>query len=266
MIASAVTTVSVSVGLWVILQEIGLLPMGLAGSKGLALALGLGIALSFTRFAVVPRVLFVGATLCVLIVGLSPLSAMITAWWPRRDPLTPPIQAVVVLSGGLKRDTLLNGPSADRLIAGFEIVRTMTAPLLLTTRVQAGSAGQRISSDADQERLVRLLASQAEWIRTPLVRTTRDEALESQRLLSPRGVHRIAVVTSPMHTRRACAVFEAVGFEVVCVPGLMRSGAGRMPDNPQERINAFGQWVYELAGMVKYRSRGWLRAPSATAH
>ena len=45
----------------------------------------------------------------------------------------------------------------------------------------------------------------------------------------------LAVVTSPMHTRRACATFEAVGLRVVCVPAAVR-GSGLYPDaNAEDR-------------------------------
>jgi hypothetical protein len=64
-----------------------------------------------------------------------------------------------------------------------------------------------------------------------------------------------------MHTRRACASFEAVGFEVVCVPSRMRGAAGRIiSPSPRFRLAAFGEWVYEVAGIAKYRTLGWVHA------
>ena len=88
-----------------------------------------------------------------------------------------------------------------------------------------------------------------------------DEATGVATLLGSRHLRRIAVVTSPMHTRRACAVFEAVGFVVSCTAARMRDASG-LPDarTPVNRLALFGQWIYEVAAMADYAARGWLRS------
>ena len=69
----------------------------------------------------------------------------------------------------------------------------------------------------------------------------------------------LAVVTSPMHTRRACATFEAVGVGVVCVPAEVRE-SGLHPDaNAEDRLRAFRSLLYELFASSSYKSRGWIR-------
>jgi uncharacterized SAM-binding protein YcdF (DUF218 family) len=66
------------------------------------------------------------------------------------------------------------------------------------------------------------------------------------------------VVTSPFHSRRACAVFEKVGFAVACLPADSRDLPVSRIITPKDRLRAFQLWIYEVAGDIRYRQRGWL--------
>ena len=59
-------------------------------------------------------------------------------------------------------------------------------------------------------------------ILTP-VGTTRLEAERTRDMANREGWKRIIVVTSPIHTRRACATFETVGLAVTCRPSPDRT-------------------------------------------
>ena len=91
------------------------------------------------------------------------------------------------------------------------------------------------------------------------VHTTRDEATQSWRLLGARGATRVAVVTTPLHTSRACAAFEAVGFTVTCVAAVWRAYNVTAPDGWRDRLALFRDWLYERAAALEYRQRGWTR-------
>ena len=78
------------------------------------------------------------------------------------------------------------------------------------------------------------------------------------RLLLPAGARSIALVTSPMHTRRACATFERAGFRVHCVSSGEGLAVTRHPVTSLDRLAAFREYVYERLGMVEYRAKGWL--------
>jgi uncharacterized SAM-binding protein YcdF (DUF218 family) len=83
--------------------------------------------------------------------------------------------------------------------------------------------------------------------------------LRMKRVADARGWRRIAVVTSPLHTRRACATFEAVGFQVLCVPAALR-GSGLDPQSiPEDRFRGFRLWLYETFATNSYKRRGWIR-------
>jgi len=76
--------------------------------------------------------------------------------------------------------------------------------------------------------------------------------------LSGDGDAPVILVTSPYHTRRACAAVEHEGLSVVCSPsaetnfdikGLTRSDGRRL---------AFSAALHERIGLLLYGWRGWL--------
>lgn len=196
-----------------------------------------------------------------LIVAFTPIMTPLTANWVRVDPLpTGVLDAVVVLSGGVKSDTALNSSAADRLIGGLELMRAGRGRRLVTTRVVLRFGDRMVSSDSDQARLVALASIEAPWDIVDNVHTTRDEAVNTAKLLLPVSAQSIVLVTSPLHTRRACAAFEAVGFRVICRPSRERDYATNPPHGKLDRLAALRSYGYEVAGMVKYWAKGWLRA------
>jgi uncharacterized SAM-binding protein YcdF (DUF218 family) len=65
----------------------------------------------------------------------------------------------------------------------------------------------------------------------------------------------VALVTSPLHTTRACAAFEAAGLKVVCVPADDREVSLGSLSAPA-RLMLFREWLHERAGMAWRRLRG----------
>jgi len=194
-----------------------------------------------------------------IVVAGTPIVVPFTSRWIRADALpSDTVDAVVVLSASILSDSSLSATAADRLLSGLELMRAGRARRLITTRqVQRGDDGD-FSSDADQQRLISLASVNDKWTVIPGARTTRDEALLTGRFLIPQGERRIIVVTSPLHTRRACAVFEAVGFSVVCRPARERTVVTNPPFGVHDRLGALRSYIYELAAFLKYRALGWL--------
>jgi uncharacterized SAM-binding protein YcdF (DUF218 family) len=197
----------------------------------------------------------------VLLVSLSSIASAIAAHWSRESAIPATgVDAVVVLSGGLNPDTTISNDALDRLLSALELVNGGTAPILVTTTTQEVFPTGLLSSEMDQSRIMNSLTKQVVWLRAWGGSSTRDEATGVATLLGPRNLHRIALVTSPMHTRRACAAFEAVGFVVSCTPARMRDESGLPPAHvPLSRLALFGQWIYEVAAMTDYGARGWLK-------
>lgn len=226
-----------------------------------------------TKFALAG--LFVGATLAVLagtllvasidavliagwlVIAFTPLMDNRAAHWVREDPLPPTADALMVLSATLNTNGLLTSDAFNRTISGLELAKAAQVPELVTSRVFRDSRAGRISSDSDQARLIRLADYTGHWDIVSPVHSTRDEAVQAAKLLLPSRSHLI-VVTSPMHTRRACATFERVGFVVSCQPSREHENVTWHPESASDRLASFREYLYERLGMVKYRYTGWV--------
>lgn len=196
------------------------------------------------------------------LIAYTPLMRAPMQAWIRDDaiPLTP-LDAVVALSADMTDDGILGPDATGRLLDALRLVKQNNAPLLLTTRYSRPSLHRRLTPDSGQRRLVSLAGLESRWRILPDVKTTRDEASRAWALLGASHSH-IAVVTSPLHTRRACAVFEAAGFTVTCVAAESLRWARRSLDEVSDRVLAFEEYIYERAGMVKYERMGWVKAGS----
>jgi uncharacterized SAM-binding protein YcdF (DUF218 family) len=193
-----------------------------------------------------------------LAIGHSSAMFHLSAAWVRDDVLSAGAGAVVVLSSNVRSDSAIDEHALDRLLSGMELVKQQHIPRIVTSRFTGPFAGRRISSDADQRRVIRLVDSTVAWTIVDSVYSTRDEAVRMAQVLLPQGVRSIDVVTSPMHTRRACATFEAVGFTVGCHSAREHTNVAWRPETPTDRLAAFRQYIYERLGMVKYRAKGWV--------
>jgi Uncharacterized conserved protein len=189
----------------------------------------------------------------------GPVMGRIANQWVRDDGRPSGQDAIVVLSGYVQSDSALNISGTERLLSAIELYRSGVAPRIVTTRVDIDDALGHRSSTIDQQRLLSLAGITSGWIEVDSVSSTRDEAVRSAKRLLPEGLRHIVVVTSPFHTRRACATFEAVGFTVSCFPSRSRGVATQHPHNSEERLAAFGEYVYERLGMIKYRWKGWIQ-------
>lgn len=196
----------------------------------------------------------------VLVVTQTSLANVVAHRWARRDPLpAQPLDAVVVLSGGVNPDTTMTSGALDNLLTGLQLIRDGRSSVLVTTTTEQRFPGGVIQSIVDQSRVIAQLGGAGRWLRTRTTTSTRDEALGSAELLMPRSAAHVAVVADPMHTRRACAAFEKVGFKVSCVAALVRSEGGPDPAPwPRDRLRVFGDWIYEMLATLEYRARGWI--------
>jgi uncharacterized SAM-binding protein YcdF (DUF218 family) len=168
----------------------------------------------------------------------------IEIWLPRNDSLTGSYDAVVVLGANVEPDSNLNEDGAMRLRRGIAVARETKAPII-TSRVIGIDAPHPVS-DVGQRRILDSAAYTGKFmVLGGVALTTRDEADGLKRVL-PAG--RIALVTSRLHTRRACAVFEHVGYSVTCVSAGMEASWWRGPYKV----------LYESAAHVLYRFKGWI--------
>jgi uncharacterized SAM-binding protein YcdF (DUF218 family) len=188
------------------------------------------------------------------VIAATPLMSVVTTGYVRSTARQEPVAAVVVLSSGLTADSLLDFEAADRLLAGIELAQRHPGAELVTTRLVSSVDGVRRTSDDDQRRLVRIAGLGARHTILDSVGTTVDEARRAAAHLGAR--RHAAIVTSPMHTRRACAVFESAGLLVTCVPARTRAYDTWHPVTGDDRLAAFRSYLYERLATLKWR---WTR-------
>ncbi len=194
-----------------------------------------------------------------LAIAYTPLVSSLAKPMVRRDPVPPRVDAIAVLSIGFTPDGMMRSETLDRLLTGLALAKRGVASTLLISRERRAFDGRILSDSADQESLLSLAKPSAQVIFVDSVFTTRTEALRMKAIARARGWSTIAVVTSPMHTRRACATFESIGFKVVCVPAAVRESGLYEGSNAQDRLRAFRSWLYETFASDSYRRRGWIR-------
>ncbi|CAN5708451.1 YdcF family protein [soil metagenome] len=233
---------------------------GWGTDSGIAPAALLGGLLGVTRYRAILWLAGGALSGLLAIVAFTPIIVQPAQALVRSDPIPSPplsLDAVVVLSSGLTADGLVGYSGIERLISGVRLAKTTGTAALVTTRVRH-PANLEVSSDADQKRLVELMGAGLRLFIVPDVFSTRDEALRVRDLARQQGWARVAVVTSPSHSRRACGTFEKVGLRVTCFPAESREVAFRTLATSGDRIGAFQLWIYEIAGTVNYRLKGWL--------
>jgi uncharacterized SAM-binding protein YcdF (DUF218 family) len=194
-----------------------------------------------------------------IVVSYTPVVATLAGPRIRRDVLPARVDAIAVLSGGYTSDGLVRYETLDRLLTGLSLAKGGLAHTLLVSREGRVPARNSPSDSADLQNIVSLAGAMPEVIFVDSVFTTRTEALRMRAIAAGHRWSTLAVVTSPMHTRRACATFEAVGLRVVCVPAILRQSGLGNDANPEDRLRAFRSWLYETFASASYASRGWTR-------
>jgi uncharacterized SAM-binding protein YcdF (DUF218 family) len=192
-----------------------------------------------------------------LLIADTPIMSPPAAAWVRADSLPARADAIAVLSSDVNSAGMLDDRATGRLLTGLELLQRGVAPLLITTEVTTRVGGRTIRSTPDQERLVTLAGVRDAWSYVTDVHSTRDEALRVAERLGAGGT--VVVVTSPMHTRRACATFEMLRLRVWCMPSREPEFAAWHPKTSGDRLEAFRQYAYERLGMAEYRVKGWVR-------
>jgi uncharacterized SAM-binding protein YcdF (DUF218 family) len=197
------------------------------------------------------------ALICVA-VAYTPLVSTLAKPLVRSDSIPARVDAIAVLSMGLAPDGMMRSETLDRLLTGLALATRGISGTLLISRERREFAGKVVSDSADQENLLALARPSVRVIFVDSVFTTRTEALRMRAIAKASGWSTIALVTSPMHTRRACATFETVGFKVVCVPAGVRGSGLYEGSNAEDRLRAFRSWLYETFAGPSYRRRGWI--------
>ena len=190
------------------------------------------------------------------VVALTPLAAWLIRDFPRRDPVAA-ADAVFVLSSGIQPDGELTTVAMDRLVHALELVgQGHTSRLILSELYPP-----RGSYAAQARPLMAHLGLKPELVTVGPVRSTHDEAVAVGALYRARGWTRLLVVTSPLHSRRACASLEHEQLVTISSPAVETRYDLETLDRLGARLFAFGDYLHERIGLAVYRRRGWISGP-----
>jgi uncharacterized SAM-binding protein YcdF (DUF218 family) len=197
------------------------------------------------------------ALLCIAI-AYTPLVRTLARPLIRRDPVPAHVDLIAILSRGFTPDGMMRSETLDRVLNGLTLAKRGLAPVVLLSRERRIYGGRPASDSADLQAASAMAGLSTRVIFVDSVETTRSEALKMRAIARANGWNTVAVVTSPMHTKRACATFETVGFKVTCVPAAVREYGLYAGSNAEDRLRAFRSWLYETFAADTYRRRGWI--------
>ncbi|WP_434388757.1 YdcF family protein [Melittangium boletus] len=176
--------------------------------------------------------------------------------------------AVIVLGGMVDADASERSglpeytPAVERVLRGFELLRSGRAgAVLLSGGTLDTRPGALVEADILGRQLELWGIAPERIVRETRSRNTRENALESERLIRERGWTRLLLVTSAAHLPRARGTFEAVGLHPDTLAVDVRAH-GFYPHTgwwqPRaSNLSAGSDALRELFGRFVYRLRGW---------
>jgi uncharacterized SAM-binding protein YcdF (DUF218 family) len=186
--------------------------------------------------------------------------------FPSPEPLPERIDGIISLGGAIDLDA-----SADR---GAPVLNAaagrMTAFVALAQRhpearlVFTGGSGSLFPGKTNEAQVARIFfrdlgLDPRRFVFENASRNTRENAVLTRRIVTPKPGEHWLLVTTAADLPRAVGCFRAVGWQVIPVPAdyhTLRNGSGFAPGlvGGVRDVNwAFHEW----AGLVYYRLRGW---------
>ena len=208
------------------------------------------------------------------------LSLARTLEWQHLPPETIPYADVIVVLGGgtdpliyPRSNVEING-AGDRMLYAARLYHAGYAPNILLSGGRITWLDGRQGSSAEEMADMMLLLGipeEALWLQSDS-RNTYEDALYSTEILTNKGIDRILLVTSAQHMRRAKALFENQGLEVIPLStdfGVTQAEWDQLtqPNLAAQILNFFptignmgttSGVMKEYIGMMIYRLRGWL--------
>ena len=189
----------------------------------------------------------------------------------------PEAEAIVVL-GGCVRPAFAPRPApdlteaADRVFYAAQLYRAGKAPLIVASGGRISWRGSGPSEAGDMAAVLEYLGvPRAAIVEESRSLNTYENAVNVQRILSERNIHRVLLVTSAMHMLRSRLVFQHQGFEVIPAPtDFLVTRADLTEPNSStkaillnlvpdaDRMQKLTRALKEYFGLVVYRLRGWL--------
>ena len=184
----------------------------------------------------------------------------------------PTADAIVLLGGGSNAsryeiEHVHFTPAGDRLVMAHALFQMKKAPvMLLGGNINKLDGAAIYESEIVRDLMVTWGVPKEAMIPMSYSDDTYGEACKVRALATEHGWHRILLVTSANHQRRASATFRAQGLEVISVPCnfLTRVGnpiadSGGLSVPRYDGFVKMATWLHEEAGWFMYRHRGWIK-------
>lgn len=237
--------------LWIVIQAstigvlIFFLKFGLPGFEGLSVVFG---AIAALGFAALVGMVWVRRLLAMVVTTYA-----VILFTPITNILAESLAVICSNTTGHAIVVLEGDPGYGRIIQGLKLFAQEDASVLAVTGAEGHPDGWRHYEVATlfgvrQDRLLRLTVSRS---------GTRGEVEALQAFRQAKGIRRIVLVTSKIHSLRATLAFEKAGFDVCSAPVLDRNALSDFFD-PWGRVLMARDLVHELFGLAYYKARGWL--------
>lgn len=190
--------------------------------------------------------------------------------FPRAE-LDADLAGIVVLGGSThqritaERGEVALGASAERLTMAITLARRLPRARLLFTGGSAEFVEGHLPKEADvAARFWRELGfDTGRVLFERRSRNTRENAVESRRLVGGDAERPWLLVTSAMHMPRAVGCFRRAGWRVVAFPvdyrTMVSSGGFSLP-SAARRLSELDDAAREWLGLIAYRRLGWTGA------
>lgn len=150
--------------------------------------------------------------------------------------------------------------AADRLIGAFDVLHAGRARFAIFS---AGAPGEVTEAEVSARLMASWGIERSRLLVEGKSRNTRENALESARIVRERGFSRVLLLTSAAHMPRALGCFRAVGVEADALPVDFRTEEHPLRFTrllPRAyALDKSADYLRELAGRVVYRLRGYAR-------
>lgn len=228
-----------------------------------------GLILLLTRYRRAARRLLAVAVLLLVLCGVVPLGAWLSATlehrFPPFDMSGPAPDGIIVLGGGIDPDASV---ALGEPVVGMAFQRLMTAQ-----RLAAAYPAARVIYSGGNGGLMPGEGREADVARTALLqlgvpaeritleresRNTAENAAFTQALIHAKPGERWLLVTSPQHMPRAMGCFRHAGIPVVAVPSGRRDPwLSRWPlRSLGAELARLDDAVHEWLGLIAYRLTG----------
>lgn len=168
-----------------------------------------------------------------------------------------PADAIFVLSSDIQSDDEPSTSALARGTRGLELLGQGLAPRLLLSELASPAGSYKRYLVASATKLG--VRDPSAIVDVGFVYNTHDEALRVAALFREHGWRKLLLVTSPVHSRRAVAVFARAGVpEVISVPAVETRYDLQHLNHPDDKLDAFGAMLHEWVGLAVYRWRGWI--------